>query len=273
MIKFQYISDIHLEFLKNIPKINKIAENICLLGDIGIPGSVIYNDFILFCSNKFKNVFIIYGNHEYFNTKKTITSNGIESMLKREEYTANFPKNVYFLNNSHIYIDKQNNNVLRDLHENQCKNNYIKIIGTTLWSDIDNNIYTRFEDYKRIYISEKEKITPEYTKFLFQTSKNYIIEEISREDISCILMTHHGTHDLCNGKYGNNNLNSAYATYIHELYNMKNLLICLNGHTHSNINESIITNGNTVRLLSNCKGYPGENRDIVMYNQYAYFEI
>jgi hypothetical protein len=194
-------------------------------------------------------------------------------MTMREEYTLNFPENVYFLNNSFVYLDKKNNNIVRALSKTDSKNNYIKIIGTTLWSNIQNDIHIRFEDYKRIYITETVKITPEYTRYLFNKNKDYIIKEISREDIQCILMTHHGTHDLCNGKYGNNNLNSAYTTCIDQLYDIKNLSVCLNGHTHSNINENININGNIIKLLSNCRGYPGENREIVMYNKNAYFEM
>ena len=273
MVRFQYISDIHLEFLKSIPKISKIAENICLLGDIGIPGTNIYSDFISECSNKFKNVFIIYGNHEYFNTNKTILARGIETMIKREEYANNFPKNVYFLRNSHVYIHKTYDDVLRILSENDNKDNYIKIIGSTLWTNIDDKIHKKFEDYKRIYITNSLKITPDYVRLLFEKNKKYIIEEISRENIKCILMTHHGTHDVCNGKYIGSNLNSAYCTYINELYNMKNLIACINGHTHSNIKENINVNDHIIKLLSNCRGYPGENKDIVMYDKDAYFEI
>lgn len=280
MIRFQYISDIHLECLKKIPKINKIADNICLLGDIGIPGTQIYIDFIRECSIKFKNVFVIYGNHEYFNTKKSILENGIETMIKRDRYSSYFPDNVFFLNNNYVYVDKKTNNVIKQLSENENnKNDYIKIIGSTLWSNIDNGVHIHIKDYKMIYISKNEKLTAEYTRQLFKQNKAFIIREICREDIVCILMTHHGTHHLCNGKYNGLlkhnkvNLNSAYTTYIEELYDLKNLEICLNGHTHSNVDERVNKNGNIIRLLSNCRGYPGENRDIVMYDSDAYFEI
>lgn len=51
MVKFQYMSDIHLEFYTNtniFKKIIKIddCENICLLGDIGYPDTLIYKSFI-----------------------------------------------------------------------------------------------------------------------------------------------------------------------------------------------------------------------------------
>lgn len=82
MVDFQYISDIHLEISGKIPDIPKSSNNLCLLGDIGAPESDIYKKFIKECSEKFTNVFVIYGNHEYYSET---------SMKKIEDISLHFP--------------------------------------------------------------------------------------------------------------------------------------------------------------------------------------
>ena len=57
---FQYISDIHLEYLTAIPNIKKTATNLCLVGDIGHPGTFLFNKFLKKCSEMYKNVFLVY---------------------------------------------------------------------------------------------------------------------------------------------------------------------------------------------------------------------
>ena len=78
-MKVRYLSDLHLEFIKE-NKINKFIQNIpsgldeiCILaGDIGNPYSKNYDFFMKFISKNFKKTFVIAGNHEYYNKTKTI---------------------------------------------------------------------------------------------------------------------------------------------------------------------------------------------------------
>ena len=58
-MKIQYISDIHLEYLSEIPKINPVGDVLVLAGDIGHPFSSIYINFLIDVNNKFKKVFLI----------------------------------------------------------------------------------------------------------------------------------------------------------------------------------------------------------------------
>jgi DNA repair exonuclease SbcCD nuclease subunit len=80
-MNFRYFSDLHLEFLKNDIEfetlLNKISlpmsNEICILsGDIGNPYSDYYYKFMKFINNNFIKTFVIAGNHEYYNTSKTI---------------------------------------------------------------------------------------------------------------------------------------------------------------------------------------------------------
>ena len=122
-MKIRYLSDIHLEFIKpnklekfikKIPiHVDNIDEICILAGDIGNPYTVNYDIFMKFISKNFKKSFVIAGNHEYYNKKKTI----IETTTFLNEYFTKFD-NITFLNNSYEY------------YENYC------FIGTTLWSNI-----------------------------------------------------------------------------------------------------------------------------------------
>ena len=80
MVKFQYISDIHLEFCKKIPKIKVLANNLCLLGDIGYPNTKIYKQYINQCSRNHKNVFVIFGNHCFYYNNQNVAFKNCNDM-------------------------------------------------------------------------------------------------------------------------------------------------------------------------------------------------
>ena len=114
MVVLRYISDIHLEGLKSFPKlINKDYQNetLCLLGDIGHPSSNIYKEFIQYCSYNWKNTLVIYGNHEFWSPYDKGKHNKKYTMTEIENSITWFPDNVYFLNNSVLYIDKIDNSI------------------------------------------------------------------------------------------------------------------------------------------------------------------
>lgn len=175
-----------------------------------------------------------------------------------------FPSNVYFLNNKSLFIDSEDN-VFKD----NIKPNLIKIIGSTLWSDINLNIAHYMNDYSCIY-TETGLLTPNDSIELYYKSKEYILTELSKDTVKTLLLTHHGTNDICNGtEYADSKLKSTFVTNIPELFNFKHLHTCVNGHVHVSINEKI----NHIQFLANCYGYPNENKKIVKYNQDAVWEI
>ena len=65
-MKFQYLSDIHLEVKRRLLHVNQVpgANNLFLLGDICRLDNQLYITFINECAKTWKNVFVIYGNHE-----------------------------------------------------------------------------------------------------------------------------------------------------------------------------------------------------------------
>ena len=73
-MRVQYISDIHLEMYKeNVSPdlftklIRPEAPYLALCGDIGIPDFVNYENFLNWCSRRWTKVFLVAGNHEYYN--------------------------------------------------------------------------------------------------------------------------------------------------------------------------------------------------------------
>jgi hypothetical protein len=267
--KIQYISDLHLEHLKVLPYIKRAANNLCLLGDIGSPRTQIYKDFIRECSIKFKNVFVIYGNHEYHSVKTRLEPKVIETMEEIEQHAKSFPDNVYFLNNSCVYFDIVNETVTKAPCDYNL--NLVKIIGSTLWAATKDY---KLNDYKKIFVSDSQKLTPEISTEMFRQNINYILREIKKEPhMRCILMTHHGTNIVCN-RDKMSDQDTSYVTHIQELLGCSNLFACLNGHTHTSINEEVIgENGNRIKFLANCYGYISEDQTIVKYNPYATFNL
>ena len=180
-------------------------------------------------------------------------------MSERLKYTNEFPKNIYFLNNSCVFYNKITQNVHLTIHDTDDINNFIKIIGSTLWTDNKYNITDN--NYKHIYI-EKDKLLDYHTQsILFNTSKKYILKEIdAHSTMKCILLSHYSTHKSCNDTY----IDNKDSNHITELFTKKNLLACINGHTHVSINKVAI--GTQIKLLANCYGYKNENQKLVQYN-------
>lgn len=260
---FQYISDIHLEYRTNIPYIKKNADNIFLLGDIGHPGTDLFNKFLKHCSETYKNIFIVYGNHEYYSVLRG-RHKKIETMKQRIEYTKTFPKNVYFLNNSHVYFNIHTQIVKYNLDISDNINDYIKIIGSTLWSDrgINSN------NFKNIFVEKDQLLTFDYQSQLFYDSKHYIINELYNENIDVIILTHYTTH-ICSNSQAY--LDNKDTNHIRELFLHNKLIACINGHTHTSIDT--IAPGTNIRILANCFGYKTESQDIVKYNPNAILEL
>jgi hypothetical protein len=67
MVKFQYISNLHLDLYPlGLFDIDAIAPYLLLAGDIGNPYQKKYELFLENISKKFEKIFIISGNHEYY---------------------------------------------------------------------------------------------------------------------------------------------------------------------------------------------------------------
>ena len=240
MVIIQYISDIHLEFYKDKfeCKLEVSAPILCLLGDIGYPSRINYAKFLEWCSKNYKKVFLIAGNHEYYDTVDNIKlgenkisriNNEIEKQVERFE-------NISFLNN-----------------KTEEYEGYI-FTGCTLWSNIPDKIRNyelrRVNDFKKINITKEEYNTNHQNDLKFL--ENAIETNLNS---NMILITHHLPYfELIHEKYGNFEQNYIFATELKYLIRKDKIKVWLCGHSHmpntKNINEVICS--------LNPFGYPDE---------------
>lgn len=235
-MKIQYISDIHLEFLSKLPKIKPIADILVLAGDIGYPYSGIYKQFLIEMNQKFKKVFLITGNHEYYSAGKNIN----KSIEEIDDYinfliTENKLENISFLNYS--YFDYEG----------------YRFVGSTLWSKITNSKYVG-NDFNII----KDMTISLYNE-LHEIGKEFIEETISESKLPIIMITHHLpsykliADEFKIGEY--KDYNQMYASDCE--YLMKDpIKLWIYGHTHRDSIKEI----NGIKLICNPKGYPSENK-------------
>ena len=251
-LKIQVISDIHLEFIENY-KFDEIvkpsAPNLAICGDLGLPYLDSYETFLSKCSENFINVFLISGNHEYYQWKrqdKEIFT--MDEVDKEIELIVKKFKNIYFLNNKCHILDDEH-----------------VVLGSTLWSNIKPKDYfdvvNSMNDYKQIYFlknNNKAVITPKFITEKFKENCLWLKNAIEQHsDKKIIIMSHHlPSMKLINDKYKNNSLNCCFVSDLE--YLMTDIVyLWLAGHSHSSFDLKI---GNT-RCLVNPKGYYDENPD------------
>lgn len=244
-MNIQIISDIHLEFYDD-PKmadfVQPSAPNLLICGDFGIPYLDSYEKLIAECSDNFKNIFLITGNHEYYQHKNDNPLTMGETDTKIELIVQKYP-NVHFLNNRCYELNDE----------------YI-ILGSTLWSYVPRrNIYDALDyikDYEQIYYAYDKHIDPKYINKVHEQNVKWLKENISKfSNKKIIIMTHHlPSFQLIDEKYEGNTVNCCFASDLDML--MKgNVKYWFAGHTHSSFNKKI----NDTQCIGNPKGYYDEN--------------
>jgi predicted phosphohydrolase len=237
-MKIQLLSDLHLEFYDNKKHYNefikifddtiKNKENIDILilaGDICYPKLSIFDEFIDYVSKIYSYILYLSGNHEYYTDSIENVNNILEEKLNR------YP-NIHFMNNKVIEI------------------NNIRFIGSTLWSNIQNNSY-EINDIKFIKKNNKNIKAEDITKLFFE-NYNFIKNNINDINDKCIIITHHLPSYKCiNPIYKNSLYNSWFASDCEDLMN-SNIKYWFCGHTHSNVNIKI----NGTHIIANPLGYP-----------------
>lgn len=266
MSEFKVISDIHLErmpsntilddtFLKkylgeDISNLNNYY--LILAGDIGNPYDKLYQDFLVLMTDKFKKVFLISGNHEYYTqyqNRKIYDFYEVEKKLSNLSLELNLENKLIYLNNS-----RYNDDELGDL----------VIIGSTLWSRIPREELTS-EDVKLILYTDNDfhkipymgrKLTIANYNYLFEKSFQYLkeeIENVKREGKRCLIITHHTplvegcSHQKFLVKH--NPANHCFSTNLEEIIK-EPIVGWVYGHTHYSGNFQ----KNGVEMISNQVG-------------------
>lgn len=247
MPKFTIISDVHLEFIPHLERFNEefTGENLLLCGDIGKPHTKVFKLFLNHCSQNFKRVFFVCGNHEYYGH----TMDNVETELERIK--DHYP-NVYFMNMHSIEFD-----------------DFI-IAGATLWSNIPTSIYDEIakliNDYRYVYKAKGVPVRPIDTTRLHHEHVKFLREALVRASETAkplVFMTHHAPLFNCVKPEFLTNKNHAFCSDLHELFK-EPLKLWAFGHTHCPFQMDLpIGDGEepTLHLHNNPVGYPHELDD------------
>ena len=282
MLKVQVVSDLHLEFRGyNFQKIIKpSAPVLFLVGDICACGTYddyeIYKKFMTFLSPKFKYIFHVPGNHEYYtvgnkNIELSDTVPGIDSKLKK---FCNTFKNVFYLNNNTVRLNIDNQTYV--------------IIGSTLWSHVlqknRKEMGSLMNDYTHIYmpnvsntqkpdqikdIENQKHLVRKYTiddmTNIHEKSVRYIKKEMKKvkpNEIAILLTHHKPVRDVDISDI----VSQAYETDLKDIIIKRPFKLACFGHTHIKYDKII----NNVRIVSNPKGYISQK---TMYNAAFVIEV
>jgi predicted phosphohydrolase len=244
-IQIQVYSDLHIEFLKQIPEIQPMAKYLFLVGDICQLNHPLFFKFFDYCALRWEKIFYTPGNHEFYSGKKNYKQLNFEYELKfKERY-----KNIFYLNNNSVSV-----------------NDEIDVYGSVFWTDS----YSGLNDY--INIKQFSEITNQNIPINYNFIKNLSYEDLksitnylNKTIKKTIVMTHfpplqegtinpaynNQTHDLKNYFAWNNILKDL---------NLNNSPLWLSGHTHRSydIMYNKHDNLNNTRLISNQLGYKQE---------------
>lgn len=252
-LKIHYMSDLHLDRdetgndLKNF-NIEKTDANIIIIAGDTVDGlmgvSFAYQQSHLLK----KPVVYIFGNHEYhFENFDTLIPRArkLELTLKQKYPLAK----VFILDNQELYIKDAN----------------IRILGTTMWSDVDTSseaIRGKIGDYKKVKMFnenlEEINLTPEVIKQTHQDNVQWLKKKLKEKTCArhTIIVTHHSPHPVFSKQDFEDPVTTAYSTDLSKFF--KKNLTWIFGHTHFVANTII----NGTRLVSNPRGYPREYNEV-----------
>ena len=238
MIKVQYISDIHLEKTLNDDywfdhRIEVVGDILVLAGDIIHINDFNWNHpFFDRISEDFEQVFMIPGNHEYYDTNDS-------SLIKKDSLDIDIRHNVKLYNNKSI--------------------NYkgVNFIFTTLWSHIQPQnvvpVMLGVACFSHIKYGKNNINTIEWND-LHAYSKFFLMNALADiKEGKTIVVTHHIPTSLCvTPEHRVSSINSAFATELYDIIHDSNIDYWIYGHSHRNMDEVEINN---TKLVCNQFGY------------------
>ena len=221
-IKIQVLSDLHLEFLKALPKIFRpkfsqkpqfvTAPYLFLAGDIGYPKSDrgIWLQFINFCEQYYDKIFYVSGNHEAYNSEYYETINTIKDVFKSKDKFVFLERGV--ISNIGPY----------------------KVVGCTLWSDVNQSGFASLNDGAYIKIKKdgiERYLSREDVLEFHEKDKAWLESQV---DFNTIVMTHHlPSFEFIAEKYKHpryKDLNTGFASELDSILLRSRAWIY--GHTH-----------------------------------------
>lgn len=240
-----FVSDIHHELRKDkkkseidiIPDDSTTTNYLALCGDIGNPFKPNYENFIRRHSGRFKHVFVIAGNHEYYSHRKKRTMIETDEKIRK---IASECTNVTFLQTDTFVIDDT------------------MFIGCTLWTEVDDYAKVIMNDYSKIYVATRRQLLkPDDILKLHTTMKKWLATTIDDSTApQIIVLTHHAPSSLMLGE-NSKQFERYYSSSCEHLFKPP-VIAWISGHTHECVDVRI----NGIQSVSNCFGYPGQKTNV-----------
>lgn len=255
----QYASDIHLECMPGPACLHQlftsivkpVAPTLVLAGDVGNPAKPLYGAFLRYCSERWKNVVVIAGNHEFYNCRPVkewkYSSSGPDTAEDRERMCLNEAQmagaNVHYLQRRRVILDG------------------VAFLGATLWVADSAAAAHCMNDFHRIatldVLGEKRPLRPEHMTDWHRRDREWLkdeIQECEKLDVPTVVVTHHlPTVELIHEKYLGPkyaSMTPAFATDCSELFR-KPVVAWIAGHTHTAMCTTIARRAST-QVVSNC---------------------
>lgn len=253
-MKVALCSDIHLEF-GDLPIENtENADVLLLAGDICVAAGFAlgfartgkdperYHKFFKQCSEQFRDVVYIMGNHEHYNGDYCTSYQVLKDQL--DQYS-----NIHFLEKEFKII------------------NGVMFIGATLWTDFNNqDSYTmgvcerRMNDYRVIKNSLKDRsLIALDTLYDHQQALEKITDFYNAHDIPVVMVGHHAPSQMSvKPMYERDyEINGAYRSNLEKfIVDKPRIKLWVHGHTHSEFDYMV----GTTRVVANPRGYVGYER-------------
>ena len=237
-MKIQYLSDLHFEFpqnrkwLKENPIIPK-GDVLLIAGDTYHLGNQFTNPWIFDeLAEKFHQVFLVAGNHEYYN--------GYNVAPSRDSFKIEIRPNVTLFQNQDFEYKG------------------VKFILTTLWSQVVKHpefVFKGMYDFRKIQFDGLPFSIAHYNE-LYNSNFDFLKKALKQNTSEkCIVMTHHLPSDFCNSdEFQGSRLNEGFCTNLTEWIEEQKIDFWIYGHSHRNVKDVAI--GGT-QLLTNQLGYVG----------------
>ena len=241
-MRVQYISDLHIEFLSIDEMYNLVAQihplcDVCVLaGDVGGPLKVdgLYSRFLQEMSYKFRKVFVIAGNHEFYG------AHGMNLVRAGMRATCASMQNVSFLDDAWEDFEGR------------------RWIGATLWSHVSNSQYT-INDVIKIPGMDVERYNS-----LHADARAFLVEALvgaKSDGVPAVVITHHlPLNQLTAPQFRGEHFDKYHQWFSSDLGDIvtrfaPDIRGWFYGHTHAKSVQTLLG----VAFYCNPVGYAGEN--------------
>jgi len=242
-MKFQIISDVHIETMDNPVKSfidGKLwipnANNLIICGNLGEVRQESYFLFLNEVKNHYKRVFIVLGDQEFFFCD-------IDTITDKIKDFCMYAPNVYFLNDTMYDFGK------------------IVILGTTLWADVNlansQHLSTKYQHIKKDKynnpLSCKDTVDMHKKSVSWLEASLNLINQTEKKAIVC---THYPpiVNGISNPKLEKDTKNVGDATDLSNLMKFECIKSWVFGRTQCLVNSKI----NNINIISNPIGYKTE---------------